>query len=425
MPGGWSSIGRWQQSPRRSRKRWRQTTLAPKFFFCESGKRKLKKYYFGDTPWLVNRGAHGPWHLIVTRLLWSQIWAAWMKSWPLRIKTWRRHPLRGGYGITSSELCKNEEEMKFINCYSDIWTDFFVKCHSKILDWNTTNLMLPPTWCCLLPIELPLQNVGKADSKSLTDTQGTCNTKAAEFKVGRKDKRDFCWETNPAEAWSWVIPGAGLHARKGARGAENFGVKLIAFFSSTQDWCFWCTEADVANLYEPTQQVFAFCNASSISCKWMQVRKWPGHEVWCSDPAEGRKIASEGLMSYVGFGWQIWSLIIGHFVMTVSILECICHKLKPLDWDHFPHKTHFFGLWVQVLNRIHTGRVKITPLQATGVRTAKPASFIQMRSSWIGDIKGDERADRKDFFLKMSGLSKYIYIFLSNVMYVKIWNNRV
>ena len=119
--------------------------LSSKVFFCESGKRKLKKYYFGDTPWLVNRGAHVPWHLIVTRLLWSQIWAAWMKSWPLRIKTWRRHPLRGGYGITSSELCKNEEEMKLYNkllFWHLEW--FFIKCHSKIFDfWNATNLMLP------------------------------------------------------------------------------------------------------------------------------------------------------------------------------------------------------------------------------------------------------------------------------------------
>ena len=42
----------------------------------------------------------------VTRLLWSQIQAA--------RKTWRRHPLRGGYGITSSELCKNEEDMNLM-----------------------------------------------------------------------------------------------------------------------------------------------------------------------------------------------------------------------------------------------------------------------------------------------------------------------
>lgn len=57
------------------------------------------------------------------------------------------------------------------------------------------------------------------------------------------------------------------------------------------------------------------------------------------------------------------------------------------------------------LNHIHTGRVKITPLQATGVRTAKPASFIQMRllGCWVGAKKGDERADHKDF-QKMSDL---------------------
>ena len=127
----------------------------------------------------------------------------------------------------------------------------------KTFDASRTEM--PPPWCCLLTIELPLKNVAgscwhpehlRHQSRRV---EGGSNGRLALLKF---------------EATPLLIPGAGLHARKGARGAVDdqswkFSFKLIAFFSSKQDRCFWCTEEDVAIFMSQDSRcpLFAMCTS--------------------------------------------------------------------------------------------------------------------------------------------------------------------
>ena len=161
------------------------------------------------------------------------------------------------------------------------------------------------------------------------------------------------WETSPAEASS---NSTFIDSRSGSTCAEGskrccrvvdrswrFYVKFTCISSqANKNRCFWCTEADVAifmsqhSKWENDQAMkFGVQILQKAPKIKTQLRGFPWFREW--EPV---------FRSFCGlFGWQSWCLrSFCHFVMTVTILECICHHVVTLGLGWFSSlKPHIFG----------------------------------------------------------------------------------